>query len=221
MSMPEADLATIASWLRDASHVMVLTGAGISTNSGIRDFRGPNGVWTKNPDAEKTANLHYYMSDPEIRRRAWRNRRTSEMWNAQPNAVALRARRVGAQGRAAHAGDTERRRAAPPRGAVTRDRRRDPRERAHGEVHGLRMARPDGRDAGARRGRRRRSAVPVLRRDHQVRDDLVRGEPRRRGPRTLAAMPRHGPTCSSRSVPRSASTRPRACPRSRCATAPA
>jgi NAD-dependent deacetylase len=84
--MPDADLATIASWLRDASHVMVLTGAGISTNSGIPDFRGPNGVWTKNPDAEKTANLHNYLSDPEIRRRAWRNRRTSEMWNAQPNA---------------------------------------------------------------------------------------------------------------------------------------
>ena len=79
------DFVTIASWLRDASNVMVLTGAGISTNSGIPDFRGPNGVWTKNPDAEKTANLHYYMSDPEIRRRAWRNRRTSEMWNAQPN----------------------------------------------------------------------------------------------------------------------------------------
>jgi NAD-dependent protein deacetylase/lipoamidase len=86
MSVREVDLATIASWLRDASNVMVLTGAGISTNSGIPDFRGPNGVWTKNPDAEKTANLHYYMSDPEIRRRAWRNRRTSEMWRAQPNA---------------------------------------------------------------------------------------------------------------------------------------
>ncbi len=86
MSRLDTDLATIASWLRDAPNVMVLTGAGISTNSGIPDFRGPNGVWTKNPDAEKTANLHYYMSDPEIRRRAWRNRRTSEMWHAQPNA---------------------------------------------------------------------------------------------------------------------------------------
>ena len=68
------DLETIAGWLRDASHVVVLTGAGISTESGIPDFRGPNGVWTKDPAAEKTATLEYYMGDPEVRRRAWQNR---------------------------------------------------------------------------------------------------------------------------------------------------
>src|SRR5262245_5793554 len=77
----------VASWVRDASNVMVLTGAGISTDSGIRDFRGPNGVWTKNPEAEKTATLQYYMSDPEVRRRSWQNRLTSVMWNAEPNAA--------------------------------------------------------------------------------------------------------------------------------------
>jgi len=81
----EADLDTVASWLRDASNVMVLTGAGISTDSGIPDFRGPNGVWTKNPEAEKTATLQYYMSDPEIRRGSWQNRLRSEIWDAQPN----------------------------------------------------------------------------------------------------------------------------------------
>jgi len=81
----EADLDTVASWLRDASNVMVLTGAGISTDSGIRDFRGPNGFWTKNPEAEKTATLQYYMSDPEIRRSSWQNRLRSEIWDAQPN----------------------------------------------------------------------------------------------------------------------------------------
>ena len=85
MLPPEADLDTVASWLRDASNVMVLTGAGISTDSGIPDFRGPNGVWTKNPEAEKTATLQYYMSDPEIRRRSWQNRLRSEIWDAQPN----------------------------------------------------------------------------------------------------------------------------------------
>jgi len=79
------ELDTVASWLRDARRIVVLTGAGISTESGIPDFRGPQGVWTKNPEAEKTATLHYYVSDPEIRKKAWQNRLRSEMWQAEPN----------------------------------------------------------------------------------------------------------------------------------------
>ena len=58
------ELDAVASWLANAHHVAVLTGAGISTESGIPDFRGPNGVWTKNPAAEKTATLQYYMARP-------------------------------------------------------------------------------------------------------------------------------------------------------------
>jgi NAD-dependent deacetylase len=85
--MSGADLDTIAGWLRSARHVTVLTGAGISTESGIPDFRGPNGVWTKNPAAEKTATLQYYMSDPAVRRQAWQNRINSGMWSAEPNAA--------------------------------------------------------------------------------------------------------------------------------------
>jgi NAD-dependent deacetylase len=81
------ELDRIADWLRDARYVTVLTGAGISTDSGIPDFRGPNGVWTKNPEAEKTATLQYYLSDPEVRRRAWQNRLSSGMWSAEPNAA--------------------------------------------------------------------------------------------------------------------------------------
>jgi NAD-dependent deacetylase len=85
--VPTTDIETIAGWVRDASYVVALTGAGISTESGIPDFRGPNGVWTKNPAAEKTATLQYYLSDPEIRRRSWENRVNSEYWKAEPNAA--------------------------------------------------------------------------------------------------------------------------------------
>jgi NAD-dependent deacetylase len=82
----DTDVQTIAAWLRHARRIVVLTGAGISTDSGIPDFRGPQGVWTKNPEAEKTATLQYYVSDPEVRKRAWRNRVESPMWHAEPNA---------------------------------------------------------------------------------------------------------------------------------------
>ena len=79
-------LAQIAALLSEATRVVVLTGAGISTDSGIPDFRGPQGVWTKNPGAERMASLQHYMSDPELRRRAWQSRLESPTWLAQPNA---------------------------------------------------------------------------------------------------------------------------------------
>ena len=69
-----------------AKKIVVLTGAGISTDSGIPDFRGPNGVWTKNPRAEKLASIEHYLADPEVRRQAWHNRLTSPAWQAEPNA---------------------------------------------------------------------------------------------------------------------------------------
>ncbi|CAN5559980.1 NAD-dependent protein deacetylase [soil metagenome] len=70
----------------EAERVVVLTGAGISTDSGIADFRGPNGVWTKNPTAEKTSHISHYVADPEVRRLAWRNRVAAPYWTAEPNA---------------------------------------------------------------------------------------------------------------------------------------
>ena len=69
-----ADIDLVRSWIDEADRIAVLTGAGISTDSGIPDFRGPNGVWTKNPAAEKAANLQHYISEPDARRAAWRAR---------------------------------------------------------------------------------------------------------------------------------------------------
>jgi NAD-dependent deacetylase len=76
----------VASWIDGAQRVVVLTGAGISTDSGIPDFRGPQGVWTKNPLAEKMSNIHYYLADPEVRKLSWQSRLSSPAWSAKPNA---------------------------------------------------------------------------------------------------------------------------------------
>jgi NAD-dependent deacetylase len=76
----------IGEWLRDADAVTVLTGAGISTDSGIPDFRGPQGVWTKDPQAAAMSTIDVYVADPEVRRRAWRSRRDHPAWGAAPNA---------------------------------------------------------------------------------------------------------------------------------------
>jgi NAD-dependent protein deacetylase/lipoamidase len=76
----------VRAWLRAATRIVALTGAGISTESGIPDFRGPKGVWTTNPKAERLSNIHYYMSDPEVRRLAWQSRLDHPAWQAVPNA---------------------------------------------------------------------------------------------------------------------------------------
>ncbi|HXV08933.1 MAG TPA: Sir2 family NAD-dependent protein deacetylase [Burkholderiales bacterium] len=75
----------VRGWIELAERVVALTGAGISTDSGIPDFRGPQGVWTRNPKAEKLSDIRHYMSDPEVRRLSWQSRLEHTAWRAQPN----------------------------------------------------------------------------------------------------------------------------------------
>jgi len=82
----QASVSAAAELIAEAGRIVVLTGAGISTDSEIPDFRGPEGVWTKNPAAEKMATLQHYVEDAEVRRRAWKSRRSSPVWHAKPNA---------------------------------------------------------------------------------------------------------------------------------------
>jgi len=81
-----SELDDVCRWVGGASRLVALTGAGISTESGIPDFRGPQGVWTKNPKAERLSNIHYYMADPEVRRLSWQSRLEHPAWHAEPNA---------------------------------------------------------------------------------------------------------------------------------------
>ena len=79
-------IESVSEWIAQSRRVVALTGAGISTESGIPDFRGPQGVWTKNPKAEKLSDIRYYMTDPEVRRLAWQQRVAHPAWQARPNA---------------------------------------------------------------------------------------------------------------------------------------
>lgn len=78
-------IQVVRGWIGESERVVVLTGAGISTDSGIPDFRGPQGLWTKNPEAEKMATLQNYLADKDVRKRAWRNRIASFPRRAEPN----------------------------------------------------------------------------------------------------------------------------------------
>ncbi|MDP3715460.1 MAG: Sir2 family NAD-dependent protein deacetylase, partial [Burkholderiales bacterium] len=81
----ENALHVICGWIAASQRIVVMTGAGISTDSGIPDFRGPRGVWTLNPKAEQMSDIRYYVADAEVRRLSWQSRLAHPAWTAEPN----------------------------------------------------------------------------------------------------------------------------------------
>jgi NAD-dependent deacetylase len=79
-------LDSVRAWLNETRRIVFLTGAGISTDSGIPDFRGPQGVWTRDPEAEKLSDIRHYVADAAIRRKSWQARLAHPAWSARPNA---------------------------------------------------------------------------------------------------------------------------------------
>lgn len=85
-NLPIQEIERIGEWVAQARRIVFFTGAGISTDSGIPDFRGPNGLWTQNPLAEKTSTLSHYLKNPEVRKVAWEGRVRNFGSTVQPNA---------------------------------------------------------------------------------------------------------------------------------------
>lgn len=82
----ESSESRAAEIISRSTRITVLTGAGISTDSGLPDFRGPNGLWTKNPEAEKASNISNYVNEPEVRKVNWALRADGKLWaNVHPN----------------------------------------------------------------------------------------------------------------------------------------
>lgn len=73
--------------LSEARRVTVLTGAGISTDSGMPDFRGPQGLWTRDPDAQRLSDIASYEADADVRRAVWRGHLETADAPPQPNAA--------------------------------------------------------------------------------------------------------------------------------------
>jgi len=84
--MPNDPVTDAAALIERSERVVVLTGAGISTDSGIPDFRGPQGVWTMNPMAERQSSIHHYLADPQIRQQSWQVKLAASEHQPRPNA---------------------------------------------------------------------------------------------------------------------------------------
>jgi NAD-dependent deacetylase len=81
----EQQLQDAAELMQQANRIIALTGAGISTESGIPDFRSPGSIWLQQPPV----NYHDFISKPEARQRYWQSRRnlSAQVAAAQPNAA--------------------------------------------------------------------------------------------------------------------------------------
>lgn len=77
-------LEALAGEIRVRRPVVAFTGAGISTESGIPDFRGPSGLWKRS----RPTTFRDFLNDPEVRATYWRRRRERypQMLNVEPNA---------------------------------------------------------------------------------------------------------------------------------------
>ena len=81
MTQTPSDIESAIAVLRPAEKILVFTGAGISTESGIPDFRGPDGLWSKvDPD---DFHIDRYRSSPELRMRGWKMHLDGELWGAR------------------------------------------------------------------------------------------------------------------------------------------
>jgi NAD-dependent deacetylase len=96
---PNDALERAGALLAGARRIVVFSGAGVSTESGIPDFRSPGGIWTRYDPRQ--LGFRRYVSDPEARKLAWRLRRELHHLEARPNPAHLACVRLAGAGRLA------------------------------------------------------------------------------------------------------------------------